>query len=75
MLGKQIAQRQISVLVYNVQTATAMTTNIRHQAAALDIPVVGVSETPQPESARFQDWQLAQLIALQDALNAGARRG
>jgi hypothetical protein len=33
---------------------------------------VGVSETLQPESATFQDWQLSQLLALQNALNASA---
>jgi hypothetical protein len=34
--------------------------------------VVGVSETLQPETVSFQDWQLAQLISLENALNAGA---
>jgi zinc/manganese transport system substrate-binding protein len=68
----QITTKQAKVLVYNVQTATAVTTNIRHLAALADIPVVGVSETLQPESATFQDWQLSQLLALQNALNASA---
>jgi zinc/manganese transport system substrate-binding protein len=68
----QITSRQAKVLVYNVQTATAVTTNIKHLAALADIPVVGVSETLQPESATFQDWQLAQLLALENALNASA---
>jgi zinc/manganese transport system substrate-binding protein len=68
----QITGKQIKVLVYNVQTATAVTTNIKHMAAAVDIPVVGVSETLQPETATFQDWQLAQLIALENALNSDA---
>ena len=68
----QVQQKQIKVLVYNVQTSTDVTTNIRHLAAAADIPVVGVSETLQPESARFQEWQLAQLLALENALNADA---
>jgi zinc/manganese transport system substrate-binding protein len=68
----QIQQKQAKVLVYNVQTATDTTTNIKHMAAAADIPVVGVSETLQPESATFQEWQLAQLIALENALNADA---
>src|ERR1700730_1065348 len=66
----QITGKQIKVLVYNVQTATAVTTNVKHMAQAADIPVVGVSETLQPETVTFQDWQLAQLIALQNALNA-----
>jgi len=68
----QVSQKQVKVLVYNLQTVTAVTTNIRHQAQAQDIPVVGISETLQPESASFQDWQLAQLIALQNALASAA---
>jgi hypothetical protein len=47
-----------------------VTTNVKHLAQSIDIPVVGVSETLQPEMVRFQDWQLAQLIALENALNA-----
>jgi zinc/manganese transport system substrate-binding protein len=68
----QITARQARVLVYNVQTATAVTTNVKQLASLAHIPVVGVSETLQPESATFQDWQLSQLIALQSALNAGS---
>jgi len=68
----QITARQVKVLVYNVQTATAVTTNVKHLAQAADIPVVGVSETLQPETVAFQDWQLSQLIALENALNADA---
>jgi zinc/manganese transport system substrate-binding protein len=68
----QVQQRQIKVLVYNVQTATATTTNAKHMAAAADVPVVGVSETMQPDSATFQQWQLSQLLALENALNADA---
>lgn len=68
----QVRQKQIRVLVYNVQTATATTTNIRHLAAAEDIPAVGVSETLQPVGATFQAWQLSQLVALENALNARA---
>jgi zinc/manganese transport system substrate-binding protein len=71
----QITSKQVKVLVYNVQTATAVTTNIKHLAALADIPIVGVSETLQPESATFQDWQLAQLITLENALNASALTG
>jgi zinc/manganese transport system substrate-binding protein len=68
----QVTAKAIKVLVYNVQTATAVTTNVRHLAQSKDIPVVGVSETLQPETVTFQDWQLAQLIALENALNADA---
>jgi zinc/manganese transport system substrate-binding protein len=68
----QIQGKQVVLLVYNLQTATAVTTNIRHIAAAQDIPVVGVTETVQPPDATFQDWMSAQLIAIQNGLNANA---
>jgi zinc/manganese transport system substrate-binding protein len=68
----QITGRQVKVLIYNIQTATSVTTNVRHLAQGADIPVVGVSETLQPDTVTFQDWQLSQLIALENALNAAA---
>ena len=68
----QIAHKAIKVLVYNVQTATAVTTNLRIAATQQSIPVVGVSETLQPASASFQEWQDSQLIALENALNSEA---
>ena len=66
----QVAGNQIKVLIYNVQTATAVTTNLKALAAAHHIPAVGVSETLQPQNAKFQDWQLAQLKSLENALAA-----
>jgi zinc/manganese transport system substrate-binding protein len=65
---QQISQKQIALLVYNVQTATLVTTNIRQLAANAGIPTVGVSETIVPPGASFQDWQYAQLVAIRDAL-------
>ncbi len=69
---EQIQQKQITVLVYNVQTSTDVTNSIRQLADQRNIPIVGVSETLQPVDATFQDWQLAQLLTLQNALNANA---
>jgi zinc/manganese transport system substrate-binding protein len=69
---QQINQRQISVLIYNNQTATAVTTNLEQLVTAQGIPVVGISETMEPPDTTFQDWQYAQLTALQRALSAGA---
>jgi zinc/manganese transport system substrate-binding protein len=66
----QVAGNQIKVLIFNVQTATAVTTNLKALAAAHHIPAVGVSETLHPQSAKFQDWQLAQLKSLENALAA-----
>lgn len=67
---QQIVQKRIKLLVYNVQTITAVTTNIKQLAAQENIPVIGVSETMQPPDATFQEWQDAQLLTLQNALSA-----
>ena len=69
---QQITRKQITVLVYNVQTATDVTNTLKQLAAQQNIPVVGVSETMQPPDVSFQDWQYAQLLTLQNALNANA---
>ena len=61
----QISRNQIKALVYNVQTSTAVTTNIKSLATSHRIPSVGVSETLQPENLSFQDWQLKQLQDLE----------
>jgi zinc/manganese transport system substrate-binding protein len=66
----QISGNQIKVLVYNVQTSTAVTTNIKALASARHIPSVGVSETLLPENLTFQDWQLKQLKSLEAALSS-----
>lgn len=68
----QLRGKQVVLLVYNLQTATAVTTNLKHLAEGQDIPVVGVTETVQPPDATFQDWMNAQLIAIENALNASA---
>jgi zinc/manganese transport system substrate-binding protein len=65
----QIASKAIRVLVYNSQTETAVTTNLRVLAVQQVIPVVGISETLSPQTASFQQWQEGQLMALEKALN------
>jgi zinc/manganese transport system substrate-binding protein len=69
---QQITQRQITVLVYNIQTETSVTNTLKQLAAQRKIPIVGISETMQPPNATFQDWQAAQLRSLQNALDASA---
>jgi zinc/manganese transport system substrate-binding protein len=65
----QIAANEIKVLVYNLQTATSVTTNLVQLAASHHIPSVGMSET-QPANATFEGWQLAQLDRLESALTS-----
>src|SRR3989449_2778643 len=62
----------VRVLIYNRQTLTPLTQQIKSLAAQNQIPTVGVTETVQPPDVPFQDWMNAQLIALQNALNAQA---
>jgi zinc/manganese transport system substrate-binding protein len=67
-----ITTKEATVLVYNVQTSTDVTNTIKQMAVQQGIPVVAVSETLQPPDATFQEWQLGQLNALYNALNARA---
>jgi zinc/manganese transport system substrate-binding protein len=62
----------VSVLVYNAQTVTPLTQSIKALAASKGIPIVAVTETIQPPDVSFQVWMNAELIALQNALNAQA---
>jgi zinc/manganese transport system substrate-binding protein len=71
----QISRKEIKVLVYNLQTATAVTSNMKKLAAQREIATVGITETIQPPDATFEQWQEAELEALQNALNAGALSG
>jgi zinc/manganese transport system substrate-binding protein len=71
----QMAKRQAKVLVYNSQTSTAVTTNIKKLAARAGIPTVAITETIQPPDATFEQWFEAQLLRLQSALQANAPSG
>ena len=66
----QLKAGGIAVLVYNEQTVTPLTDNMKKLAAEQNIPEVGVTETIQPPDMSFEDWMNAQLVALQNALNA-----
>jgi zinc/manganese transport system substrate-binding protein len=65
----QVTNHQIKVLVYNNQTVTAVTTHVKELAESNKIPLVAVSETLQPLTTTFQDWQLSQLKQLETALS------
>jgi zinc/manganese transport system substrate-binding protein len=71
----QITKRQAKVLVYNLQTSTAVTTNIKKLAVQAEIPTAGVTETVQPPDATFEQWFEAELEQLQNAFNANALSG
>jgi zinc/manganese transport system substrate-binding protein len=67
-IDAQIKDKKIKVYVYNSQNATP---DIQAQVAAAKaagIPVTTITETLTPAGASFQDWQVAQLTALKQAL-------
>jgi zinc/manganese transport system substrate-binding protein len=66
----QISTHQIKMLVYNMQASSPITDNLKQLAGRNSIPIVAISETIEPTSASFQDWQVKQLQSLAAALNA-----
>ena len=70
-----LSKKQVKVLVYNEQTSTDVTTNLKKIATDQGIPVIGVTETIQPPDATFQEWFGSELIDLQNGLNADALAG
>ena len=66
---QQLSSGKVQTLVYNEQTATAVTTSLKQLATNKNIPVIGVTETIQPADTPFQDWFNSELINVQNALN------
>jgi zinc/manganese transport system substrate-binding protein len=67
-IDNQIKTKQIKVYVYNSQNATPDVQAQVDEAKAAGIPVTTITETLTPAGASFQDWQVAQLGALKQAL-------
>jgi zinc/manganese transport system substrate-binding protein len=72
-MQRLLDDHDINVLLYNVQTVTPVTTQIRSSARQHHIPVVGVSETMPAGVATYQQWQQSQLTALLHALESSRR--
>jgi zinc/manganese transport system substrate-binding protein len=71
-IDAQIRGKKISVYIYNTQNATPDVQAQVTAAKAAGIPVTVITETLTPAGASFQDWQVAQLTALKQALAAAA---
>jgi len=69
---QQLQNKSVAVLVYNQQTVTPLTENMKVLAAQNSIPIVGVTETIQPKDVQFQVWMNAELLALQNGLDSVA---
>ncbi|MBI3941504.1 MAG: zinc ABC transporter substrate-binding protein [Chloroflexi bacterium] len=68
----QISNREIKVLIYNAQTDTPLTNNLKSAAQKQNIPLVAVTET-MPTGKSYQMWMLDQLNALEQALASVAK--
>jgi zinc/manganese transport system substrate-binding protein len=67
-MERLITAHHIVALLYNTQTVTPVTSQIRALATKNKIPVVGVAETMPPSAHSYQQWQQSQLTALLHAL-------
>lgn len=68
----QLESGNVSVLVYNEQTVTPLTQQMKQTAIEHNVSVVGVTETIQPPDVSYQVWMTSELINLQNALNSKA---
>jgi zinc/manganese transport system substrate-binding protein len=68
----QLENGKVHVLVYNLQTATPITGQMKAIAAANNVTVIGITETIQPSDYTFQAWMGAEYLELENALNANA---
>ncbi|GAA1213152.1 metal ABC transporter solute-binding protein [Pseudonocardia alaniniphila] len=68
LIDDQITGKQIDVYIDNTQNSTPDVAAQVEEARRAGIPIVQVTETLTPANASFQDWQSAQLQALENAL-------
>jgi len=68
----QLESGNVSVLVYNAQTVTPVTSEMKEIAQDNNVTVISVTETIQPPNFTFQQWMGAEYIYLYNALNAYA---
>ncbi len=66
----QLESGHVSVLVFNAQTVTPITTNMKAIAQENNVSVMSVTETIVPPTATFQQWMGGELNALYVALDA-----
>jgi zinc/manganese transport system substrate-binding protein len=67
----QLADREVSLWVFNSQNATPDVKRLNEAAEASGIPIATVTETLTPEGASFQAWMVRELEGIQKALQSG----
>jgi len=68
LIDRQIKDHEIQIYVYNSQNSTPDIQTQVNEAKAAGIPVTTVTETLSPAGVSFQDWQVKQLLGIQQAL-------
>jgi zinc/manganese transport system substrate-binding protein len=71
---RQITQHQIKVWIYNSQNATPEIQRLNSLARAQGIPIATITETLSPPQASFEQWQVAQLQRIEQALREATGR-
>jgi len=70
----QAQDHQIKIWVYNSQNATPDVQRVNQLAEAAHIPITTITETLSPASDTFEQWQVAALQRLQQALHQATGR-
>ncbi len=73
-VNRQAARREIEVWILNAQNVIPDVQRVSETARAAGIPVVSVTETLSPASDSFEQWQVAQLQRLRQALHQATGR-
>jgi len=64
-----ISQHKIKLLIYNTQTVSATTSNVKARAQNAGIPIVGLAETMPASQPNFATWMRGQTQEILAALN------
>jgi zinc/manganese transport system substrate-binding protein len=71
---REITAGQIKVWIYNSQNATPEIQHLNQLARARGIPIATITETLDPPTASFQQWQSSQLQRIAQALHQATGR-
>jgi zinc/manganese transport system substrate-binding protein len=73
-VDSQAQQHLIKLWIYNSQNATPDVQRVNQLARAAHIPITTITETLSPVSASFEQWQVAELQNLEQALHQATGR-
>jgi zinc/manganese transport system substrate-binding protein len=71
---RQIVRRRIKMWIYNSQNASPEVARLNALARAQGIPIATITETLSPPQDSFEQWQVAQLGRISQALHAATGR-